>query len=51
MAITGSWFRSTNSKPQEKMIAKSDRDGLPVRVTPKGKIIFQFRYRWNDKGD
>ncbi|WP_275374319.1 tyrosine-type recombinase/integrase [Xenorhabdus bovienii] len=51
IAITDSWLRSTNSKPQEKMIAKSDRDGLSVRVTPKGKIIFQFRYRWNDKGD
>ncbi|MCP9270519.1 site-specific integrase [Xenorhabdus sp. XENO-1] len=51
MAITDSWLRSTSGKPQEKMITKSDRDGLSVRVTPKGKIIFQFRYRWNDKGD
>ncbi|MDE9444217.1 site-specific integrase [Xenorhabdus bovienii] len=51
MALTDSWLRSTNGKPQEKMITKSDRDGLSVRVTPKGKLIFQFRYRWNDKGD
>ncbi|SFU84716.1 Arm DNA-binding domain-containing protein [Xenorhabdus koppenhoeferi] len=51
MAITDSWSRSTNGKPQEKLIAKSDRDGLSVRVTPKGKIISQFRDRWNDKGD
>ncbi|PHM68861.1 tyrosine-type recombinase/integrase [Xenorhabdus kozodoii] len=51
MAITDSWLRSTNGKPQEKIITKSDRDGLSVRVTPKGKIIFQFRYRWNGKGD
>ncbi|MEQ2024391.1 site-specific integrase [Xenorhabdus szentirmaii] len=51
MAITDSWLRSANGKPQEKIITKSDRDGLSVRVTPKGKIIFQFRYRWNDKGD
>ncbi|MDX7991383.1 tyrosine-type recombinase/integrase [Xenorhabdus littoralis] len=51
MAITDSWLRSTNGKPQEKITTKSDRDGLSVRVTPKGKIIFQFRYRWNDKGD
>ncbi|MBC8955019.1 site-specific integrase [Xenorhabdus sp. PB62.4] len=51
MAITDSWLRSINGKPQEKMITKSDRDGLSVRVTPKGKVIFQFRYRWNGKGD
>ncbi|MEQ1962371.1 site-specific integrase [Xenorhabdus khoisanae] len=51
MAITDSWLRSTNGKPQEKMTTKTDRDGLSIRVTPKGKIIFQFRYRWNGKGD
>ncbi|MDC9606398.1 tyrosine-type recombinase/integrase [Xenorhabdus griffiniae] len=51
MAITDSWLRSINGKPQEKMITKSDRDGLSARVTPKGKIVFQFRYRWNGKGD
>ncbi|PHM45613.1 tyrosine-type recombinase/integrase [Xenorhabdus miraniensis] len=51
MAITDSWLRSTNGKPQEKLVTKSDRDGLSVRVTPKGKIIFQLRYRWNGKGD
>ncbi|RAX06684.1 integrase, partial [Photorhabdus sp. HUG-39] len=51
MAITDSWLRSISGKPQEKMITKSDRDGLSVRVTPKGKIIFQFRYRWGGKGD
>ncbi|MEX5791948.1 Arm DNA-binding domain-containing protein [Providencia hangzhouensis] len=50
MALTDSWLRSTNGKPQEKMMTKSDRDGLSVRVTPKGKIIFQFRYRWDGKG-
>ncbi|OKP02216.1 tyrosine-type recombinase/integrase [Xenorhabdus eapokensis] len=51
MAITDSWLRSTNGKPQEKITTKSDRDSLSVRVTPKGKIIFQFRYRWDGKGD
>lgn len=51
MAVTDSWLRSVNGKPQEKMLTKSDRDGLSVRVTPKGKVIFQFRYRWNDKGE
>ncbi|MBD2799240.1 site-specific integrase [Xenorhabdus sp. M] len=51
MALTDSWLRSVTGKPQEKIITKSDRDGLSVRITPKGKVIFQFRYRWNDKGE
>ncbi|MGV8002509.1 site-specific integrase [Photorhabdus temperata subsp. temperata] len=51
MAITDSWLRSISGKPQENMITKSDRDGLSVRVTPKGKVVFQFRYRWDGKGD
>ncbi len=51
MAITDSWLRATNGKPQEKMVTKSDRDGLSVRVTPNGKTIFQFRYRWEGKGE
>ncbi|WP_319930897.1 Arm DNA-binding domain-containing protein [Xenorhabdus santafensis] len=36
---------------KKKMVTKSGSDGLSVRVTPKGKIIFQLRYRWNGKGD
>ncbi|MGV7961990.1 tyrosine-type recombinase/integrase [Photorhabdus tasmaniensis] len=51
MAITDSWLRSIGGKPQERIITKSDRDGLSVRVTPKGKVVFQFRYRWGGKGD
>ncbi|WP_340620442.1 Arm DNA-binding domain-containing protein [Xenorhabdus siamensis] len=51
MAITDSWLRFTNNNLQERMITKSDRNSLSVCVTPKGKIIFQFRYRWNGKGD
>ncbi len=33
------------------MLTKSDRDGLSVRVTPLGKVVFQFRYRWDNKGE
>ncbi|WP_176414714.1 Arm DNA-binding domain-containing protein [Photorhabdus luminescens] len=33
------------------MITKLYRGGLSVRVTPKSKIIFQFKYRWGGKGD
>ena len=51
MALTDSWLRSINGKPQEKITTKSDRDGLSVRVTLKGKIVFQYRYRWNGKAE
>ncbi|MEX5926456.1 Arm DNA-binding domain-containing protein [Providencia hangzhouensis] len=50
MALTDSWSIFRKRKPLEKMMTKSDRDGLSIRVTPKGKIIFQFRYRWDGKG-
>ncbi|WP_063654714.1 tyrosine-type recombinase/integrase [Candidatus Arsenophonus triatominarum] len=51
MAVSDSWLRAVNGKPQDKMVTKSDREGLSVRVTPKGKVIFQYRYRWQGKGD
>ncbi|WP_334469459.1 tyrosine-type recombinase/integrase [Arsenophonus sp. PmNCSU2021_1] len=51
MAVSDSWLRAVNGKPQTKIVTKSDREGLSVRVTPKGKVIFQYRYRWQGKGD
>ncbi|HCM64743.1 MAG TPA: integrase [Morganella sp. (in: Bacteria)] len=51
MALTDSWLRSISGKPIDKMVSRSDRDGLSARVTPKGKVIFQFRYRWDGKAD
>ncbi|MEY0254505.1 tyrosine-type recombinase/integrase [Morganella morganii] len=51
MALTDSWLRSVSGKEAEKMVTKADRDGLSVRVTPKGKVIFQFRYRWDGKAE
>ncbi|QBY42127.1 Putative prophage CPS-53 integrase [Arsenophonus nasoniae] len=51
MAVSDSWLRAVNGKLQAKMVTKSDREGLSVRVTPKGKVIFQYRYRWQGKGD
>ncbi|MFS1538474.1 MAG: Arm DNA-binding domain-containing protein [Candidatus Phlomobacter fragariae] len=51
MSVTDSWLRAVHNKTQDKMITKSDRDGLSVRVTPKGKVIFQYRYRWRVKGE
>lgn len=51
MSITDSYLRSVNGKPQKKVMTKADRDGLSVRITPKGKVVFQFRYRWNGKAE
>lgn len=51
MSITDSYLRSINGKQQDKVITKADRDGLSVRISPKGKIVFQFRYRWDGKAE
>ncbi|PHM37134.1 tyrosine-type recombinase/integrase [Xenorhabdus innexi] len=51
MALSDTWLRSVVGKERDKQIVKSDRDGLSVRITPKGKVIFQFRFQWNGKGE
>lgn len=47
MALSDSWLKSNNGKPREKVEVVTDRDGLSIRISPKGKIVFQFRYRFN----
>jgi len=49
MAISDTWLKANRGKPKAEREEKSDRDGLSVRVTPKGKIIFQIRYRYDGK--
>ncbi|MCS0397904.1 site-specific integrase [Vibrio diabolicus] len=49
MALSDSWLKANNAKERPIRMEKADRDGLSVRVTPKGKIIFQMRYRYNQK--
>ncbi|HEM7567189.1 TPA: DUF4102 domain-containing protein, partial [Serratia marcescens] len=51
MALTDSWLRSVSGKPSGKIFTKADRDGLSARVTQKGKVTFQFRYRWDGKAE
>ncbi|HCH51164.1 MULTISPECIES: tyrosine-type recombinase/integrase [unclassified Proteus (in: enterobacteria)] len=51
MSITDSYLRAVNGKPQDKIVTKADRDGLSIRISPKGKIVFQFRYRWAGKAE
>lgn len=49
MAITDSWLKANHNKKIDKVFEKADRDGLSVRATVKGIIIFQMRYRFNNK--
>ena len=47
MALSDSWLKFNSGKERPIRMEKADRDGLSVRVTPKGKIIFQMRYHYN----
>lgn len=49
MAITDSWLKAQLGKARERAVVKGDRDGLGARVSPKGKITFQVRYRLDRK--
>jgi len=49
MAITESWLKANNRKARSKTLVKTDRDGLGVRVSPKGKITYCLRYYFNNK--
>ena len=49
MALSDAWLKANNNKAREALEEFSDRDGLGVRVTPKGKIVFQLRYRYDGK--
>src|SRR5690242_8485524 len=48
MLITESWLRANSGKPRDKVLEKADRDGLSVRASRHGKLIFQVRYRYID---
>lgn len=49
MALSDSWLKSNNGKQRERIEVVTDRDSLSVRISPKGKVVFQFRYRFNGK--
>lgn len=49
MALTASQLNSMHGKPRKKVLEKSDRDALTIRVTRNGKISFYFRFRFNGK--
>lgn len=47
MALSDTWLRSHLGRPIDKQEIRTDRDGLSVRLSPKGKLTFQVRYRFN----
>lgn len=51
MALSDAALRAMLGKEFDKVQTKADRDGLSARVSCKGKISFQYRYRWNGKGE
>lgn len=51
MALSDAALRSMLGKENEKVQVKTDRDGLSARISCKGRITFQYRYRWNGQGE
>lgn len=49
MAITEAWLKAKSGKEIDKVEEKADRDAMSVRVSTKGKIVYQLRYRWEGK--
>ncbi|WP_193133765.1 tyrosine-type recombinase/integrase [Klebsiella grimontii] len=49
MAISDTKLRSLYGKPYSGPPEITDSDGLGIRITPKGVISFQFRFRWDGK--
>jgi integrase len=49
MAITVTWLNAVLNKPRDKILRKADTNGLSVRVTLRGKVIFTYRYRLDGK--
>jgi integrase len=45
VALTDAWLKAQAGKTRDKVEEKADRDGLSVRISRKGKIVFQLRYR------
>lgn len=46
MALTEVWLKSQLNKPRAQVEEYADRDAMSVRISKKGKIVFQYRYRF-----
>lgn len=49
MALSDSWLKSNNGKQRENVEEFADRESLSARISPRGTIVFQLRYRFNGK--
>jgi integrase len=49
MALSDTWLKANNGKERAALEERADREGLGVRVTPRGKITFQLRYRYDGR--
>lgn len=49
MALTDTWLRKNLGKERSAVHTEADQEGLGARISPKGKITFQFRFRYNGK--
>ena len=45
MALSDTWLKGQLNKERDKVTEKADRDGLSARISAKGKITFQMRFR------
>lgn len=44
MALSDTWLKANEGKERSSLGERGDRDGLGVRITPKGRITFQVRF-------
>lgn len=51
MSLSEAWLKANNGKARDKVEEFADRDSMSVRVSPKGKIVFQLRYRFSGKAE
>ena len=49
MAISNAWLKANDGRERDGVEEFSDRDGLGVRASAKGKLVFQYRYRFDGK--
>ncbi len=47
MALSDAWLKAHSGKERAAVLEATDRDGLSARVSAKGKVIFQLRYRYD----
>ena len=51
MSLTDSKLKKFLNKSHDKPFELADRDSLSIRVSQKGKIAWQYRFRYNGKAD